>query len=127
MRVATTVLVTTLAAGVASGPAHAEGDVGKGEMIFKRCSACHEVEADANGIGPHLFGIVGRTVASVGGYKYSEGMKSYAANGEVWDIARLDRYLTNPKETVKGTKMSFRGLNEDSQRTDVIAYLATLK
>ena len=103
------------------------GDVAKGEKVFKRCKACHKVEDGKNGVGPHLFGIVGRAVAGVDGYKYSKGMATYAEGGAVWDAARLDAYLTNPKKEVKGTKMAFAGLKKEAQRADIIAYLETLK
>ncbi|MEO1495098.1 MAG: cytochrome c family protein [Pseudomonadota bacterium] len=108
------------------GAAHA-GDVAKGEKVFKRCKACHKVEDGKNGVGPHLFGVVGRAVASVDGYKYSKGMTSYAEGGAVWDAERLDAYLTAPKKEVKGTKMAFAGLRKDTQRADIIAYLETLQ
>ncbi|MEM7684209.1 MAG: c-type cytochrome [Paracoccaceae bacterium] len=127
MRKATSALAALLAAGLFAGSAMAEGDVAKGEKVFKRCKACHKVEDGKNGVGPHMFGVVGRAVAAVEGYKYSKAMVAYGANGEVWDAARLDAYLTAPKKEVKGTKMAFAGLKKDSQRADVIAYLESLK
>lgn len=114
--------VLALSAGSASA-----ADVEKGEKVFKRCKACHKVEDGKNGVGPHLFGIVGRDVAGVADYKYSKGMTEYGAGDEVWDAARLNAYLTKPKAEVKGTKMAFGGLKKDAQRADLIAYLETLK
>ena len=120
-------IAALLTAGLFAGSAMAEGDVEKGEKVFKRCKACHKVEDGKNGVGPHLFGIVGRSVASVDGYKYSDGMTAYAGSDAVWDAARLDAYLKAPKKEVKGTKMAFAGLKKDEQRADIIAYLETLK
>ena len=48
---------------LASGSAQAEGDVTKGEQVFKKCMACHAVNDKTNKVGPHLVGIVGRPVA----------------------------------------------------------------
>ncbi len=121
-------LVAGLAVLALSAGAASAGDVAKGEKVFKRCKACHKVEDGKNGVGPHLFGIVGRAVATVDGYKYSKGMTEYASgDGVVWDAARLDAYLTKPKAEVKGTKMAFAGLKKEAQRADLIAYLETLK
>lgn len=120
-------LAAVLAVGLFAGSAMAEGDVKKGEKVFKRCKACHKVEEGKNGVGPHLFGIVDRDVASVEGYKYSKGMEAYGGGDEIWDAARLDAYLTKPKKEVKGTKMAFAGLKKEKQRADLIAYLETLK
>ena len=120
-------LGAVLAASLFAGSAMAEGDVKKGEKVFKRCKACHKVEDGKNGVGPHLFGIVGRTVAGVDGFKYSKGMVAYAEGDAVWDAGRLDTFLEKPKKVVKGTKMAFAGLKKEKQRADLIAYLETLK
>ena len=120
-------LAAVLAVGLFAGSAMAEGDVKKGEKVFKRCKACHKVEDGKNGVGPHLFNIVGRTVASVDGFKYSKGMTAYAETQASWDAAALDAFLAKPKKAVKGTKMAFAGLKKDKQRADLIAYLEPLK
>ncbi|MEM7211102.1 MAG: cytochrome c family protein [Pseudomonadota bacterium] len=127
MKKAMSGLAIALATSLIAGSAMADGDVKKGEKVFKRCKACHKVEDGKNGVGPHLFGIVGRAVAGVEDYKYSKAMDAYGANGEVWDAERLDRYLTKPKKEVKGTKMAFAGLKKEKQRVDLQAYLETLK
>ncbi len=114
-----------VAAVMFAGSAQAEGDVAKGEKVFKRCKACHKVEDGKNGVGPHLAGIVGRAVASVDGYKYSSGMVEFGAD-KSWTKEELDAYLANPKKHVKGTKMSFAGLKKEAQRADIIAYLEGL-
>ena len=52
----------------ATSLAHAEGDATKGEKVFKKCKACHEVgEGAKNKVGPELTGIVGRAIAGVEG------------------------------------------------------------
>lgn len=103
--------------------AAAEGDVKKGEKVFRKCKACHAVGPKAkNKVGPELNGIVGRAAGSVEGYKYSPAMTE---SGLTWDEATLDKYLTKPKDLVPGTKMIFAGLKKDTQRADLIAYLKT--
>ena len=90
-------LAAVVAVSLFAGSALADGDVKKGEKVFKRCKACHKVEDGKNGVGPHLFGIVGRHVAGVDGYKYSSAMTEYASGDAVWDEARLTAYLTKPR------------------------------
>ena len=106
-------------------PALADGDAAKGEQVFKKCMACHTVSDKTNKVGPHLVGIVGRPVASVEDYKYSDDMKAYGATGAVWDEAALQAYLEKPKAVVAKTKMAFAGLNKEDEREDLIAFLKT--
>ena len=47
------------------------GDAAAGLKVFKKCKTCHVVDEEKNKVGPHLFGIVDRIIASVDGYKYS--------------------------------------------------------
>lgn len=106
-----------------AGPVQAEGDAAKGEQAFKKCMACHTVNDKTNKVGPHLVGIVGRPVASVEGYAYSEAMKAHAATIAVWDEAALNAYLENPKAIVAKSKMAFAGVKKEDEREDLIAFL----
>ncbi len=110
---------------LASGSAMAAGDAAKGKKVFKKCKACHTVnKGGKNRVGPNLFGIVGAKAGAVQGYRYSKAMKG---SGLTWDEATLDKFLKKPKKLIKKTKMGFPGLKKESQRTDLIAYLKTLK
>ena len=106
-------------------PAWADGDAAQGEQIFKKCAACHSVADKANKVGPSLLGVVGRKVASVADYSYSDSMKEYGATGAVWDENTLNTYLTDPKAIVAKTKMAFPGLKEQADRDNLIAFLKT--
>ncbi|MEQ8398831.1 cytochrome c family protein [Thalassobaculum sp.] len=112
-----------LAALVMSGTAHADGDSAAGKKVFRKCVACHTVQVDKHRIGPSLAGIAGRTAGTTEGFKFSDAMKAFGADGKVWDDATLDAYLADPKGVVKGTKMAFAGLKDAQDRADVIAYL----
>ncbi len=111
-----------------AGAALAEGDPAKGEKIYKKCKACHQVGDGAKSkVGPMLNGIVGNEIASVDGFKYSKAFVAKKEEGLVWTEEVLDAYLTKPKKYIKGTKMSFAGLKKEQQREDLIAYLITLE
>ncbi len=92
--------------------------------MFNKCAVCHTIDPAKEGVGPTLFGVVGRHSASLEGCTYSPAMK---AADKTWDDATLDAYLTNPQAMVKSSKMIFPGLPKPEDRANVIAYLSTLK
>ena len=104
-------------------PALAEGDAAKGEKVYMKCKTCHDIEKGVNKVGPTLKGVVGRKVASVADYKYSEAMLAKGAEGAVWDEATLATYLPDPKAFAPKTKMVFAGLKKPEEIADIIAYL----
>ena len=105
---------------------YAEADAAAGEKVFGKCKACHKLDG-SDGIGPHLNGIVGRAVASIGGFAYSDPMKAHVADAPDWSPEALSHFLENPKAAVKGTKMSFAGLPKVEDRANLIAYLDAQK
>jgi len=96
----------------------------KGAKIFQaKCAQCHNTEkGGANGQGPNLWGIVGREAGKIGGFSYSSANLN---SGLTWDKKTLNKYLTNPKKMIPGTKMVFAGLKKKADRKDLIAYLAS--
>ena len=103
------------------GPAYAKADLSNGQTRFALCRSCHTiVKGGPNMTGPNLYGLFGRKSASVADYTYSDGLK---AMNVTWDAAHLDAWIKDPKAVVSGTKMSFMGLKDDKERTDLIAYL----
>lgn len=105
--------------------AQAAGDATRGAALFSRCALCHNNAKGApNKIGPNLFGVVGRKAGTYPGFSYSSAMKGA---GFVWTPAKLDAYLAAPQKVVPGNNMPFGGIPDAGQRTDLVAYLATLK
>lgn len=99
----------------------------KGSKVFKKCKACHAVgEGAANKVGPQLNGIVGRKIASVEGFAYSDAAKAKGAEGVVWSEENLAEFLEKPRKYLKGTKMAFGGLRKEKDRNAIIAYFKSL-
>jgi len=101
----------------------AAADPADGEKVFRKCKACHVAAEEKNRVGPHMVGIVGREVAAVDGFRYSDALEEY---GGEWTYDRLNAYLEDPKGVVPGTKMSFAGLRKEEDRAGVIAYLESV-
>jgi cytochrome c len=99
--------------------------VEKGTAAAKKCQACHTfAKGEPNRVGPNLYGIVGdKRGEDRGGFNFSAAMK---AKGGEWTDEDLNKFLTSPKGFIPGTAMGFAGIQKDSERADVIAYLHTL-
>lgn len=103
--------------------AHAGGDAASGAAVFQRCAMCHSAEkGGGNGLGPNLFGVVGRHAASLPDFSYSGALK---ASKIVWTDDKLKAWVSGPARLVPGTRMAFPGLSNPKQADDVIAYLHT--
>ncbi len=103
----------------------ASADAEAGASVFKKCASCHTIDkGGANKVGPNLYGIVGRPVASHEGFSYTEAMKAHAEEiGGDWDFASLSNFLLAPKKVVPGTAMGFAGLKKDQDRANLLAWL----
>lgn len=102
----------------------ASANPANGPTVFRQqCATCHIVQKGGpNGpVGPNLYGVVGRNHGAMPGFNYSNAMK--AKSGEPWTLEALYAFITNPRQAVPGTTMSFAGLRSEQQRADLIAYL----
>jgi cytochrome c len=99
----------------------ASASVQQGAQVAKECELCHNLgKGQGAKIGPDLYGVVGRPVASEAGFNYSAPLKAKGGN---WTFDALNTWLTNPRADVPGTLMTFAGISNEHQRADVIAYL----
>ncbi len=95
--------------------------VAAGEKLFGKCKACHQIgEGAKNRTGPHLNDVVGREIGGLDGFKYSRTMGEM---GGVWDEAALAAFLEDPRGYVRGTRMAFPGLRNETEVAEMIAYL----
>jgi cytochrome c len=95
-----------------------------GAQVAKQCQICHNLqEGQGPKVGPDLYGVVGREVAAVAGFHYTDALK---AKGGTWTFDALNKWLDEPRADVPGTAMTFAGIKNEKQRADIIAYLDTL-
>ena len=94
-----------------------------GEAVYRRCSGCHDAGADGTGrVAPDLRGVVGRRVASLPGFAYSESLGSLQG---VWTKDRLDAFLADPPAFAPGNRMQAGALTSSVERGLLIDYLAS--
>lgn len=122
-------LIHTLAAAAAlalvSSSAFAAGDPEAGAKVFNKCKACHQIGPGAkNVVGPELNGLAGRKTGSVEGYNYSDANKN---SGLTWDEATFLEYIAGPQKKIPGTKMTFAGIPDETDRNNLWAYLSQFK
>ncbi len=96
-------------------------DLANGQRKFALCRSCHTITpGGANMTGPNLHGLFGRTAGTAPKFNYSDAVKNA---GFTWDPAHLDKWLADPRADLPGNRMTFVGLKDPEDRTDVIAYL----
>ena len=102
-----------------------KGDPGKGAAFFaSTCAPCHVVRPkELPTIGPNLWNVVGRDKASTKFERYSKTLQAWDGT---WTYEDLNIFLAGPTLTTPGVNMDFRGVPEEADRLNVIAYLRTL-
>ncbi len=94
----------------------------RGAKIAKKCTACHSFgQGEKNKIGPNLYSVINRNIASNTSFKYSSALQDKSA--EQWNYKNLYSFLTSPRKFAKGTKMSFAGIRKPQQIADLIKFL----
>ncbi len=100
-------------------------DVENGRAAFGRyCDGCHSI-ASLGGTksGPNLWNVVGRDKAALADASYSDALLDW--EGE-WTFEDLNVFLLEPMLTTPGVLMEMPGIPDETERTDLIAYLRTL-
>ena len=108
-------------AAVTAGAAHAEGNPQRGATVYRACAACHSLEPGLHLTGPSLADLWGKKTASVADFpRYSKALKSQQF---IWDETTLNAWLTSPAGFVAGNQMTFRGIDDEKTRQDLIVFL----
>ena len=106
-------------------PLIGSADVAKGQaFVQQQCASCHTLNSGgASGVGPNLYGVLGRPMFSAG-FSYSAAAKA-KAKGD-WNYDNMNAWLADPDHFAPGTQMSYPGIKNTQTRADVVAYLRTL-
>lgn len=105
----------------ATGAVHAEGNPQRGAMVYRACAACHSLEPGMHLTGPSLAGLWGKKAASAADFpRYSKALKGQEF---FWDETALNAWIAKPAEFVAGSQMTFRGIEDERARQDLIAFL----
>lgn len=103
----------------------AGGDTSKGHKIFQACRTCHSYTyGKANKIGPNLYGVMGRDIASAPNFNYSARLQKFSG---IWSPISLNRFFVERKGLRQGSHYAFKKLKTQKDRADLIAFLAALK
>lgn len=92
--------------------------VQRGQELTENCTACHYLDQKANFVGPHLVGLIDRSVADVSDFEYSPAIRQLKGS---WTEARLVEFLTAPQRYAPGTKMALQGWSAEDAKA-IAAY-----
>ncbi|MGY6627739.1 MAG: c-type cytochrome [Oceanicaulis sp.] len=106
----------------ALGEPYVSANLANGERLWRRCQSCHTVNEGARHlVGPNLHGMFGQQAGGADGFRYSAALEHADFT---WTPEALDEWLANPRTFLPGNRMSFAGLRNQSDRNDLIAWLA---
>ncbi len=94
-----------------------------GAQVFRACVACHTLKPDdGNRAGPTLHGIIGRRIATLPGYNFSEALKHLDIVWTPDTVAKL--FELGPAVYTPGTKMPNQRINAPEDRDALVKFLA---
>ena len=120
-------LVPSIALALAciAAPAAQAQSVGQ-RLAQSSCTQCHSFGKDEpNGVGPNLFGLMGRAAGSSPGFTYSRQYLD-AMKGKTWDRALLEKWLTDTQTVAPGNTMVYFQ-DDPAKRAALIDHIQSLK
>jgi cytochrome c len=99
----------------------ADGNAARGQRAFNACAQCHSLEPDRSMTGPSLAELWNRKAGSLASFpRYSPALTS---SNVVWSDKTLDEWIKYPQHVIPGNQMTFAGVKDAQQRSDLLAFL----
>jgi cytochrome c len=100
-------------------------NIAAGQALTSKCASCHQFDpGDTPSTGPGLYGVVGRQPASQIKYTtYDSAIQDFEKTHPAWTYDLLYQFLKAPGQFMPGTKMTFVGDPNPTDRINIIAYL----
>jgi cytochrome c len=119
------VTVFTLLALAAAG-AFAQPESPGEKLARSQCLQCHTLgRGEPHGVGPNLYGLLGRPAGAATGFAYSEKF-SAAMKGRTWNATLVDQWLKDTQALAPGNGMTY--VQDDARKRKlIIGYIQTLK
>jgi cytochrome c len=93
----------------------------RGAAAYRLCAACHSLQPGVHLSGPSLANMWGTRAATLSDFgRYTDVLRKSEI---VWDETTLYAWIADPQVMVPGTTMTFRGIENDKARDDLIAFL----
>lgn len=103
----------------------AQNEVMHGAELARACMVCHTVTENAgNGIAPNLWEVIGRPIASVPDFNYSERIMRREGT---WTPQALNSFFLESKAFDQGSHRAFQSLARPADRAALISWLKTLQ
>ncbi len=101
-------------------------NISRGKIIAaQQCGVCHTFNSnEPDKIGPSLFNIKNRKIASLLKFNYSTSLKLHKQ--ERWTTENLNKWLYKPLQFAPATLMAYGGLSSKQDRADIIVYINSL-
>ncbi|MDI2113744.1 c-type cytochrome [Commensalibacter nepenthis] len=102
-----------------------QSNLSQGKEEYQQyCAVCHSDTIEGNTkLGPNLYNIVNKPIASQSNYTYSGALKIKKMN---WTESNLDQWIENPQQWAPGNKMNYKGVSSADIRKNIILYLYSL-
>ncbi len=96
----------------------------RNEELVATCHTCHTfLEDESSGLGPNLWGVVGRKVAGQNDFAYSDALRRIDSD---WSKQTVKQFLLDPQAYAPGTAMQRIPMTE-TEADEIVDFLANLR
>lgn len=102
-----------------------EPNLEKSKRAFRRCASCHMISPEGRTkTGPNLWNVYQAQAGHREEYEYSKALQN---SNIIWDDAHLAAFLSSPRHFIPGNRMSFAGIRNPQELSNILAYLKEMR